>query len=139
MIVRGANYEMGFMVNGNRIPDPSVYSGRASALDSEGGRDATGTLHRAMVTKVPKKPVKLEYHSITFATMQSIMSLMTGEHFQFTFPDPVYGSVTIKAYVGDREWDVQRAGARVEAKSGNNSSGWKGDWIGDLKFSVIEY
>ena len=140
MILRGTRNEMGFLVNGVRIPDPSAFGGRASALDSEAGRDATGTLHRAMVTKVPKRPVKLEYHSITFAPMRSIMSLMEGEHFQFTFPDPVYGSVTIKAYVGDREWDVQQARARVNAGAGNDGEqAWKNDWIGDLKFSVIEY
>lgn len=140
MVIRDLKYRMGFMVDGVAIPDPSVFSGRASALDSSAGRDATGTLHRAMVTKVPKRPVKLEYHEITYAQMRNIMSRMTAASFQFTFPDPVYGSVTIKAYVGDREWDVHQARALVEPKSGNNNAGeWKNDWLGDLKFSVIEY
>lgn len=140
MVVRDLKYRMGFQVNGSPIPDPSVFSGRASALDSSAGRDANGTLHRAMVTKTPKRPVKLEYHEITYAQMRSIMTKMTAASFKFTFPDPVYGSVTIKAYVGDREWDVHQAREAVEADSGNDNAGeWKHDWLGDLKFSVIEY
>lgn len=139
MIVRDLKYKMGFMVNGKRIPDPSVFSGRASALDSSGSRDANGQLHRCMVAE--KHPVKLEYKAITFNQMRSIMDKMHEESFQFTFPDPVYGSVTIKAYVGDREWDCQRAGGvKVTPNSQNEEAAdWKDDWFGDLKFSVIEY
>lgn len=131
--VRGYSYKMGFKINGNQIPDPSVFSGKASALDTDGGRDATGTLHRAMVAT--KHPLSLEYHSITYDVMESIMTLMKGESFNFTFPDPLDGLITIKAYVGDREWETQSAGATPKAKN----TAWKQEWMGDLKFSVIEY
>ena len=133
-IVRRYNYEMGFAVNGEPIPDPSVFTGKGSALDSMGNRDATGTLHRAMVAY--KHPVKLEYHNITFAMMQEIMSKMTDESFQFTFPDPMDGLITVKAYVGDRDWDTVEA--RDSVGSGDDV-GWKGAWLGNLSFSVIEY
>lgn len=135
-IVRGHNYRMGFRVNGAVIPDPSGFSGKVSALDSEGSRDANGTLHRKMVAT--KRPLKLEYKSITYATMRSIMSLMTGESFQFTYPDPAGGSITIKAYVGDRDWNVLRAGGEVK-EVGKGVDSWENEYFGDLSFSVIEY
>lgn len=132
-IVRGYSYRMGFQINGSPIPDPSVFTGAASALDTSGGRDATGTLHRAMVAT--KHPLKLEYHSITFDMMESIMSKMRGDSFQFTFPDPLEGYITIKAYVGDREWETQAAQNQVQEQS----TTWKRSWLGNLSFSVIEY
>lgn len=133
--IRGYRYEMGFKVNGVAIPDPAVFTGAASALDSEGGRDANGTLHRKMVAM--KHPLKLEYHSISWEMMETIMSKMTGESFQFTFPDPADGYITIKAYVGDREWGTAMARATVDQSRATKN--WKGNWIGDLSFSVIEY
>lgn len=132
-IVRGYSYRMGFQINGSPIPDPSVFTGAASALDTSGGRDATGTLHRSMVAT--KHPLKLEYHSITFDAMENIMSKMRGDSFQFTFPDPLEGYITIKAYVGDREWETQAAQSQVQEQS----TTWKRSWLGNLSFSVIEY
>lgn len=132
-ILRDHSYRMGFAVNGSPIPDPSVFTGKASALDTSGGRDATGTLHRAMVAT--KHPIKVEYHSITFEMMENIMGKMRGESFQFTFPDPLEGLITIKAYVGDRDWETQEA----RAQSNSKNTAWKGDWLGNLSFSIIEY
>jgi hypothetical protein len=126
---------MGFKVNGSPIPDPAVYTGAASALDSEGGRDANGTLHRKMVAM--KHPLKMEYHSISYEMMETIMSKMTGESFQFSFPDPADGYITIKAYVGDREWTTAMARGKVDQT--REDTDWKGNWFGDLSFSVIEY
>lgn len=135
MIIREMKYRMGFQVDGSPIPDPSVFTGAASALDAKGGRDATGTLHRAMVAT--KHPLKLEYHSITYSTMESIMGKMRGESFQFTFPDPLDGSITITAYVGDRDWEMQQARATVVPETTDNS--WKDDYLGNLSFSVLEF
>lgn len=132
-ILRDYSYRMGFAVNGSPIPDPAVFTGKASALDTSGGRDATGTLHRAMVAT--KHPIKVEYHSITFEMMENIMGKMRGESFQFTFPDPLEGLITIKAYVGDRDWETQEA----RAQSNSKNTAWKGDWLGNLSFSIIEY
>ena len=134
-IVRNYNYEMGFKVNGTKIPDPSVFSGKASALDSEGGRDANGLLHRKMVAT--KHPLRMEYHGISFSMMRTIMAKMTGESFEFTFPDPKDGYITIKAYVGDREWEVLMAHKSVDTTGKSND--WKTGWYGDLSFSIIEF
>lgn len=134
--VRTYNYAMGFQVDGVAIPDPAVFSGKASALDSSGSRDANGLLHRKMVAM--KHPLKLEYHTITFDMMQAIMSKMTGESFLFTFPDPAEGSITIKAYAGDRDWNVKMARAVIK-DVGKGAGSWATQYYGDLSFSVIEY
>lgn len=129
-IVRTYNYSMGFKVNGVAIPDPAVFTGKASALDTKGGRDATGTLHRNMVAT--KRPLKLEYHGISWKMMETIMNKMTGASFKFTFPDPMSGMITIRAYVGDRDWETIMA-------AGEREGNWKERWYGNLNFSVIEY
>ena len=126
MSVRTYKYDMGFEVNGSPIPDPSGFSGKDSALDASGERDASGTLHRDMVAT--KQPLKLEYSALDWGMIRSILSKLTGESFQFTFPDPnAEGSPrTMTAYVGDRDWDVQLI---MET----------GEYVGKLSFSVIEF
>lgn len=118
-------YEMGFAVNGTHIPDPSVFTGAVSDLDTEGGRDATGYLHRHFVAT--KHPLKLEYHNIEWTMLMTICGLLNSPQFQFSYPDPVTGLIsTVTAYVGDRNWE-----------SVINTPGREP--IGNLSFSVIEY
>lgn len=119
-----AKYSMGFMVNGHLLPDPSVFTGAVSDLDTMGKRDATGRLHRKKVAT--KHPLKLEYHNITWEQICRICELIKDPLFVFTYFDPADGPLTFDAYVGDREWDV------VQAVPGHAH-------IGNLKFSVIEY
>jgi len=118
-------YDMGFAVNGIPIPDPSVFTGAESDLDTMGERDATGYLHRNKVAT--KHPLKVEYHNIGWNTIMDICPLLREDKFQFTYPDPFNGGTsTMDAYVGDRDFECV----------------WKplnGDGIGNLKFSVIEY
>lgn len=121
---RDYKYNMGFKINNTPIPDPSVFTGRDSALDSEGGRDMNGLLHRKMVAT--KHPTKIEYNNMDWEMMQTVMGLMLDESFQFTYPDPRTGPTTIKAYCGDREWECVMA---------DDNKGW----IGTLKFSCIEF
>lgn len=121
---RTYSYSMGFKINNTAIPDPSVFTGKDSALDSEGGRDMNGLLHRKMVAT--KHPTKMEYNNIDWDMAKTIMGLMLGESFNFTYPDPRTGTTTIKAYCGDREWEVIRAGQTR-------------GWICNLKFSCIEF
>lgn len=119
------HYDMGFAVNGIPIPDPSVYTGAESDLDTMGERDATGYLHRNRVAT--KHPLKIEYQNISWDTIMTICPLLREDKFRFTFPDPFDGGMrTIDAYVGDRDFECV----------------WKplnGVSIGNLKFSVIEY
>lgn len=122
------NYTMGFAVNGIPIPDPTAFSGKDSALDSMGNRDATGYLHRNMVAT--KHPLKIEYSNFGWNMIEEIMHKLTGEKLLFTYPDPRQGQITIEAYVGDREW---------EAIHCPGDDMFRSEWIGNLKFSVIEY
>lgn len=119
-------FTMGFKIGGTDIPDPAVFTGAESDLDALGERDATGYLHRDMVAT--KHPLKLEYHNIPWQTVKDICTLMYGlDKFTFTFPDPFHSTnTTIDAYVGDREFE-----AVWSPENGN--------WIGNLKFSIIEY
>ena len=124
--VRTYNYEMGFAVNGTPIPDPSEYSGADSALDASGERDATGYLHRDMVAT--KHPLKLKWSAMDWDMMCTILSMLTGPAFEFTYPDPSTGtSKTMTAYCGDREWNCELI---------TNPSR---QYVGTLNFSVIEY
>ena len=119
-------FTMGFAINGTPVPDPSVFTGAESDLDALGERDATGYLHRERITD--KHPLKIEYHSIPWTLVMEICSLMNGkESFSFTYPDPFRGGhTTMTAYAGDREFEAVWA---PEEKY----------WLGNLKFSVIEY
>ena len=73
-----------------------------------------------------KHPLKLRYENITWEMIKNICALMASPKFQFTYPDPAVGYKTIDAYVGDREWEVVAAAPGCE-------------YIGNLRFSVIEY
>lgn len=123
-------YAMGFKIDGVPIPDPSAFSGADSALDSMGKRDATGLLHRKMVAL--KHPTKLEFTNYPKSAVATIMNLVLGESFQFTYPDPRQGLITVTAYVGDREWEYVWCPSDEE---GNTD----GEWIANLKMSVIEF
>lgn len=118
-------YTMGFCINGVPIPDPNVFTGAESDLDTMGERDATGYLHRNRVAT--KHPLKVEYNNITWEMIMDISKLLRNDKFQFTFPSPFTGDLqTIDAYVGDRNFETIR-------------SPLNGVWIGSLKFSIIEY
>lgn len=122
---RQPKYGMGFSINGLAIPDPTAFSGAQSDLDTMGERDATGYLHRNRVAT--KYPLKMEYSNISWDMINELCEMIRSDKFQFTFPDPWNGGMhTIDAYVGDREFEA------VWAPAG-------GIYIGNLKFSVIEY
>lgn len=118
-------YDLGFAVNDTAIPDPHGFSGKISDLDILGKRDTTGKLHRKRVAT--KHPLKVEYENIPWEWIRVICNLMTGAKFRFRYPDPDTQALkTIYAYVGDREWKA------VQLPT-------EGVWLGELKFSVIEY
>lgn len=123
--LRMYRYDMGFMVDGQPIPDPAAFSGSDSSLDTSAERDANGMLHRAMVAT--KHPLKIEWRNIEWNMITSILKKVAGESFQFTYPDPSTGGHSTRTcYAGDRSWDC------VWAPS-------DGIYIGTLSFSVIEY
>ena len=119
------SYSMGFCVNKVPIPDPSVFSGAESDLDTMGERDANGNLHRNKVAT--KHPLKLEYNNIPWDLMMDISKLLNEPKFTFTYPSPFTGDLAnMEAYTGDREFEA------VWTPEG-------AIWLGSLKFSIIEY
>lgn len=120
------SFNMGFMVGSTAIPDPMAFSGKESDLDTMGERDATGYLHRNRVST--KHPLNLEYKGLPWGVITEICQLLMSDKFSFTFPSPfsTSGSVTIDAYAGDRDFNAVW-------------SPTDGEWIGDLKVSIIEY
>ena len=118
-------YSMGFSVDNTPIPDPSVYTGAESDLDTMGERDVTGYLHRDKVAT--KHPLKMEYQNLRWETIMDIGKLLNKDKFTFTYPSPFTGDIqTMEAYVGDREFECTWAPEGAV-------------WVGTLKFSVIEY
>lgn len=119
-------YDMEFAIDGKPIPDPAVFTGAESDLDTMGERDATGYLHRNMVAT--KHPLKVEYHNVPWVMIIEICGMMRGkDKFQFTYPDPFRDDKsTMTAYVGDREFECVWAERYHQ-------------WLGNLKFSIIEY
>lgn len=125
MMTREYTYDMGFRVNQQPIPDPSGYSGSVSDLDTSAERDANGLLHRTRVAT--KHPLKLAYTALDWDMVMTICGLLTGDRFQFTYPDVRTGTLTTMiAYVGNRDWDCKMY--EVEGRR-----------LADLNFSIIEY
>lgn len=118
-------YNLGFMIGSTNIPDPTKFSGKESDLDTLGERDMNGYLHRDMVAT--KHPISVEYENIPWGAIRAIGSLIE-EQFSFTYPCPFSstGTRTITAYAGDREFGAVHMPT-------------DGEWIGSLKFSIIEY
>lgn len=125
-MARTYSYDMGFKINGTPLPDPSVFSGAESDLDTLGKRDATGALRRNKVAM--KCHTKLEWRNIEWSMVKTIGNLMNkSDRFRFTYVDPIRGAQTITAYCGDRDWEAVFC---VDASAEK--------WIGTLKVSVIE-
>lgn len=123
-MIRGYSYSMGFAVNGVPIPDPSAFSGAVSDLDASGERDAVGGLHRDRVAT--KIPIKLKFNNWDWAMIQDLLTRVSAEDFEFTFPNPTTGQLsTDKRYAGDRDFELVM----------NTHHGY----IGNLSFSAIPY
>ncbi len=100
--MRSYKYSMGIKVNGTAIPDPSEWTYQVSDLDTEGGRDATGLLHRAYVaTKVNYDFV---WNALDWEMLQHIVAVIQTPQFVLIAPDPrTFNTMyTGNYYCGDR-------------------------------------
>ena len=100
--MRNYKYSMGIKVNGTAIPDPSEWTYQVSDLDTEGGRDATGLLHRAYVaTKVNYDFV---WNALDWEMLQHIVAVIQTPQFVLIAPDPrTFNTMyTGNYYCGDR-------------------------------------
>lgn len=95
-------YDMGLSFGGTAVPDPSGWDFDVESLDASAERDGTGLLHRDMVAE--KINFSYQYRAITWETMASILSAMTGQSFTAVTPDPYVkgGTRSGTYYVGGR-------------------------------------
>lgn len=128
--MRNYRYELGIEVNGTPIPDPSEINGQTADVDTSAERDTTGYLHRNRVgTKVT---MEMKWKVLDWAMVQTILTAVSPDAFQLTFPDPNTGAHrTGTFYAGNRKWPAVWMPA------------WKSvygeGWYADLSFSLIEY
>ena len=99
---RKYNFKMGITVNGTAIPDPAEWNYQVGDLDTSGGRDATGLLHRAYVAT--KINYEFSWNSLEWEMLQHILAAVLNPEFTLVAPDPrLFGrTYTGKYYVGDR-------------------------------------
>lgn len=97
------HYDMGIMVGNVRIPDPSDWGYEVGDLDTEGARDATGYLHRAMVAQ--KINYEFKWNGMDWEMLQQILAAVDSDKFTLTAPNPkrFNQSYTGDYYVGDRK------------------------------------
>ena len=100
--MRQYNYALGIIVNGVQIPDPSEWNYQVGDLDTQGGRDATGKLHRAYVAT--KINYEFSWNALEWEMLQVIVAAVQKPQFRLEAPDPRrFGAVyTGQYYVGDR-------------------------------------
>lgn len=100
-------YSMGLKVGNVTLPDPSSWNYQVGDLDTSGGRDATGLLHRARVAT--KINYEFEWNTIEWEMLQRILGAVTADKFRFTGPDPRTFKTTYTGdyYVGDRTGSAQ--------------------------------
>lgn len=97
------HYDMGIMVGNVRIPDPSEWSYEVGDLDTEGARDATGYLHRAMVAQ--KINYEFKWQGMDWEMLEQILAAVDSDKFSLTAPNPkrFNQQYTGDYYVGDRK------------------------------------
>ena len=96
------NFKLGIKVDDVNIPDPSEWNYQVGDLDTEGGRDATGYLHRAYVTT--KINYEFSWNALEREMLMTVLNAVNKEKFILTAPDPrtMNKSYTGEYYVGDR-------------------------------------
>lgn len=100
------NERMGIQItNGNvttNLPDPSSWNYQVGDLDTSGGRDAMGTLHRAYVTT--KINYEFEWKGLEWEKLAQVLAAVNHPEFIMTAPDPrtFQDTYTGRYYVGDR-------------------------------------
>lgn len=98
---------MGLVANSVTLPDPSSWKYQVADLDTSGGRDATGTLHRAYVAT--KINYEFTWNALEWEMLQVILNAVAQPQFTFTGPNPKLfrGTYSGRYYVGDRTGEAK--------------------------------
>lgn len=86
-------------INGRPIYEPSQdTSFDYESLSAEGsGRNANGIMKNKFIRSVIVK-VGITYPALTSEQVGEILSLVQGQEFDLTYPDPIYGVRTVRCY-----------------------------------------
>lgn len=99
---------MQFLINGVPVPvNPSKFTAKVMDLDNAETttRTADGTLRRDRIAT--KRAIEVEWPPLKWDDLSTILSAMSGEFFEFTYPDPMSGQIeTRTVYAGDRSTPI---------------------------------
>lgn len=113
-----------FKIDGKSTYCPSSCQVAISDLQLEAYRTDDGKLHKKLARKGVRK-VSLKYAALTQQQLSELISQLSKEEFQLTYPDPKDGIKTITGYCSDITQDLY---------SGVFYNGlWK-----DISFNVVE-
>jgi len=100
-------YTMGIKVGNTNLPDPGKWNYQVGDLDTEGGRDATGYLHRAYVAT--KINYEFQWNGLEWEMLQRILTAVNKDKFKLVAPDPRTFNTTYSGdyYVGDRTGEAK--------------------------------
>lgn len=115
-----------FAIDGKRIVSPQACKVTIESLaDSNSGRTDDGVMHINWIWREIRK-VALTFPPLTTEEVSSLLSMVQGKEYDFTYPDPVDGAErTIHCYTSNHSADL---------KSGVLYGGL---WMG-VSFSAIE-
>lgn len=88
-------------INGQPIYEPKKETQiEYESLSAEGsGRNAQGIMKNKFIRPLITK-VSIEYPALTSEQVGEILSMVQGQEYDLTYPDPIYGVRTIHCYSG---------------------------------------
>jgi hypothetical protein len=93
-------------INGVDMPTPSTFSIALSDLDSDSTkRNEQGILQRDRIRQGIYK-LSCNWNALSQADASLLLHAVSSASFSVTYPDPLSGTNTITAYVGDRTPDM---------------------------------
>ena len=114
-----------FAINGDPIYSPQSCKVQYDSLaDENSGRTDDGVMHINWVWRKIRKVI-LTFPPLTSKELTELISLVQGQEYDLTYPDPADGSLTIRCYTSN---------ATSELKSGVLYGGL---WVG-VSFNAIE-
>lgn len=91
---------MPLIINGVAVVTPKSFKASISDVDGETGRNANGDMIRDRVAV--KRKLECEWGMLTQSEISTLLSAVTSEFFDVSYPDPQLGQTTKTFYVGDR-------------------------------------
>lgn len=88
------------IINGVAVKPPQKFQVGIQDIDGETGRNANGNMVRDRITT--KRKLDCEWGMLTQDEMSQLLSAVSLEFIEVSYPDPILGETTKTFYVGDR-------------------------------------